>query len=142
MRLKNRILDVIKHCNLAGLATINEDGKPWVRYVMITGFKDMQIRFATFTNSRKVKQIQKNPEVHLTCGAVELDPRKCQNYLQIQGVARVSTDIAEKQAIWNDELAQFFQGVDDPNFSVVIVKPYRIEVWGMKGFEPEVWEAD
>ena len=39
--LKERILDFIGNIHLAGFATVTEDGKPWVRYVMPIASPDM-----------------------------------------------------------------------------------------------------
>ena len=137
--LKRSILDVIEEPHLASFATVTEDGKPWVRYVMPKGSEDMTIRFATFSDSRKVKQIRKNPEVHLTCGVT--DPTNAKTYLQVQGRAEFVTDEDERNAFWNKALQNYFSGPDDPKYGIVIVKPYRIEVNAMGKMQPEVWEA-
>lgn len=135
--LKGRILQIIKQFQLSGFATITEDGKPWVRYVMAIGGEDMEIRFASFVSARKVKQIALNPEVHLTCGVT--DPEKVAPYLQIQGRARFTTEKGERHAFWNDILKPIFSGPDDLNYGVVIVTPYRIEYCTPEKHEPEVW---
>jgi len=70
--LAQRIFTIIKEPHLAGFATIAEESKPWVRYVTCHGSKDLTIRFSTFIGSRKVAQIKKNPEVHVTCGVTDL----------------------------------------------------------------------
>jgi general stress protein 26 len=87
-----------------------------------------------------VGQIEKNPEVHLTCGVI--DPLKPDPYLQIQGRGRMTTDEAERHVFWNDMLSDIFEGPDDPNYGIIIVKPYRIEYCTPGSFEPEVWTAD
>lgn len=135
--LKKRILAIIKQPGLACLATLNEQGKPWARYVIVVGADDMSIRFATFMGARKVQHISKNPEVHLAAGVPNMEHHD--NYLQIQGKAKVSTEKSEKAALWNDSMKEYFSGPDDPNYGVVIIKPYRIELWS--GMQPEVWEA-
>ena len=62
--LKDRILDVVRGGpKLSGFATITKDGKPWVRYVMAEASDDLIFRFASFTNARKVAQIEINPQV-------------------------------------------------------------------------------
>ena len=137
--LKQRILDITLKPQLTNLATITEDGKPWVRYVITIGSDDMTIRCATFVTSRKVKHIGKNEEVHLSCGVD--DPASMAPYLQIQGTAELAIDDAERQAMWYDELEPIFSGPDDPNYGVLVIKPYRIEYWTPEVFEPEVWEA-
>jgi len=136
---KQEFLDAVREPNLASLGTLTEDGKPWVRYVMIRGGRDATLRFACFLNSRKVAQIRKNPEVHLTCGATDLGSR--QPYLQIQGRAEVCTDPAERGAFWHEGLERYFEGPDDPNYCVVQVSPYRIERMKPDSLEPEVWEG-
>jgi len=135
--LKDRILDIIKTPCLAGLATITKDGKPWVRYVMIDASNDMTFRCSSFANARKVRQIADNPEVHLTCGIA--NPTVMTPYLQIQGRAEFSTDRETRHAFWSERLKTVFKGPDDPNYGVVTVRAYRIELWQV-GAKPEVWE--
>jgi len=138
--ITKRILKVFEKEPLIGsFATVTEEGKPWVRYISLDVNKeDFSIQFATFIHSRKVKQIEKNPEVHITCGDVDLENPS--DYLQIQGTATVSTEQKDKDALWNEMLAQYFQTPTNPDYAVVTVKPYRIEVWGLEMMEPLVWE--
>ena len=138
--LKEKILAVIKTPQLMPLATVTEDGKPWVRYVMGFGADDMTIRIVTSLRTRKAAQIKSNPEVHLTCGAAS--PEETERYLQISGRAEVSTEETERNLCWNDHLKAYFSGPDDPNYCVVIVNPYRIEYSTMTEMAPKVWEAD
>jgi general stress protein 26 len=136
--VRDIILGLIRQPFLGSLATVTEDGRPWTRYVMGVGSDDMTIRFSSFLGARKVAQIRRNSEVHITCGVS--DPEDWRHYLQIQGRARVTTDDAERRALWSPMLADIFSGPDDPNFAVVIVTPYRIELntWG--SMEPRIWE--
>ena len=138
--LKDKIYQVLKGLQLAGFATVTEDGKPWVRYVMMGTSQELTIRFATFVTARKVAQIKNHPEVHLTCGVT--DPQTPAPYVQIQGRARMTTDKAERHDFWSDMLSQIFKGPEDPNYGVIIVEPYRIEYCTPGSFEPEVWTAD
>jgi general stress protein 26 len=138
--LKEKIYEVLKDLQLAGFASITEDGKPWVRYVMIKGAEDFTIRLATFVKARKVAQIAKEPEVHITCGIT--DPQVMAPYLQIQGNARMTTDEAERHGFWFDMLSGIFKGPDDPNYGIIIVEPYRIEYCSAHPHESEVWTAD
>jgi general stress protein 26 len=137
--LRNRIMNIIGRPFIASLATVTDDGRPWTRYVMGVGSEDMTIRFSTFLGARKVGQIEKNPEVHMTCGV--LDPMNWEHYLQIEGRAEITTEKAEKDAFWNDQIAEIFDGPDDQNYAVVIVKPYRIELNSRGSYTPEVWEG-
>jgi general stress protein 26 len=138
--LKEQIAAIITPLQLSSVATVTEGGTPWVRYVMTVGGKDLSVRFATFAQSRKVAQISANPEVHVTLGVN--DPTMMRPYLQIQGRARFSTEAAERHGFWNQMLANYFSGPDDPNYGVVIVTPYRIELAKAGVPMPEVWTAE
>ena len=136
--LKHKILNIISDYHLANLATVTEDGKPWTRYVIARADENMLIRCATFLDSRKVRHIAKNPEVHLACGVT--DPERYTDYLQIQGRAEVSTDAAEKKHYWCDKLSDIFEGPDDERYGVIKIKPYRIELQHADSITPEIWE--
>ena len=135
--LKDRILDLFKAPCLSGLATITKDGKPWVRYVILEASDDLTFRCSSFVNGRKVAQIESNPEVHVTCGITQ--PTDTGPYLQIMGRAEFSTDREARHAFWSDRLSAVFKGPDDPNYGVVTVRAYRIELCYV-GSKPEVWE--
>jgi general stress protein 26 len=137
--LKERIAGILMQPQLTGLATITEDGKPWVRYVMTLASEDLVIRCATFVKARKVKQIKENPEVHLTCGVT--DPQEMAPYLQIQGRAKLNTSKAVRHGFWTEMLATIFDGPDDPKYGVLEITPYRIEYCDVGALKPEVWTA-
>ena len=71
--LKKKILAKLTGPNLCALATLTEDCKPWVRYVTPFADENLTLWMATFLGSRKVVQIKKNPEVHLTTGVATLE---------------------------------------------------------------------
>ena len=136
--LKQMILEKFQGPTLSALSTITEDGKPWVRYVTPFADENATLWIATFIHSRKVGQIKKNPEVHLTTGV--MDPEKAESYLQVQGRAEILTDEETKKSVWFDQLKGIFSGPDDPNYCVCKITPYRIEFQGM-GMQPaQVWE--
>jgi general stress protein 26 len=137
--LKKKIQEKMSVPQLSALATITEDGKPWVRYVTPFMDEQMTVWMATFGGSRKVAQIKQNPEVHLTVGVTS--PQTAESYLQVQGKAEVLTDAATKKAVWFDELKAIFSGPEDPHYHVVKITPYRIEYQGMGMTPPEVWQA-
>ena len=138
--LKERIYAILAQPQLAGLATVTEEGKPWVRYVMAVTSEDMTVRCATFIGARKVKQIEKNPEVHLTCGVT--NPMEMVPYLQIQGRAALTTDKEARHGFWSEMLAPIFDGPDDPKYGILEITPYRIELCTPGSYEPEVWVSD
>jgi len=136
--IKEKILAKVNGPTLSALATVTENGKPWVRYV--TPFVDKNLTFwmATFIQSRKVAQIRKNPEVHLTVGVTDI--QTAESYLQIAGRAEILTDKKTKKAVWFDGLKDIFSGPEDPDYCVCKITPYRIEYQTMAQDPPEVWE--
>jgi len=136
--LKQRIIESAKELQLINFATITGDGKPWVRYVMGKADGGLVFRFCTRLESRKVSQIKKNPDVHISLGVTSLETAK--HWLQVQGKAEVSLDRNERDSFWFDELNNYFSGPDDPSYCIVIVSPSRIEFGTMGSMTPEVWE--
>jgi general stress protein 26 len=138
--LKDKILAIIGQPVLGSLATVTPEGKPWTRYVVPQADADLIVHFSTFVGSRKIAHLRGNPEVHLTVGHNTLS-NMGQPYLQIAGRAEVSVDPAIKQKYWHDELKAYFSGAGDPNYCVVLIKPYRIEYQTFESQTPEVWEG-
>lgn len=123
---------------LGALATVTEDGKPWVRYLMLSCNKDdLTLWTRTFANSRKVSHIRTHPHVHVTLGVRDLPTAV--DWLQIEGEAEVMTDSETRHRMWDEHQAAYFSGPDDPNFAVIKVTPYRIEYQTMTSMVPEVW---
>ena len=48
---------------------------------------------------------------------------------------------SDKQAHWQEHLKAYFSGPNDPNYCLLVLKPYRIELVSMTGQDPEVWTA-
>ena len=137
--LKGRILEKLRDPTLVAFATVNPEGRPWVRYVMAAADRDLNVWFSTRLDSRKVAQVRNNPAVHLLAGVSTLET--AESYVQVEGEAEVLTDTVTKKALWNDALKPYFSGPEDPNFCVVRIRPSRVELWGMTpGGQPEVWQ--
>ena len=136
--LKQRIFELAKEPQLLSLATITEDGKPWVRYMVGQADEELSVRFCTALCSDKIRHMRQNPNVHVTLGANDVMTTK--EWIQVEGTAEISTAKAERDAFWNDGLKAYFTGPDDPNYCVVIVKPSRIELASMASMAAEIWE--
>ncbi len=138
--LKQSIIDVVRELQLINFATIKENGNPWVRYVMGKADSELVFRFCTHLESRKVAQIRKTPDVHISLGVTSLETAK--NWVQVEGTAKVSTDKTERDSFWFDDLNNYFTGPDDPSYCIVIIKPSRIEFGTMGITTPEIWEPN
>lgn len=136
--LKQRIFDFAKDLQLMNFATITEDGKPWVRYVVGKADNELLFRFCTHVDTKKVNEIKKTPNVHISMGATDMKTAK--HWLQVEGTAIISTDKTERHSFWFDALNNYFTGPDDPQYCVIIIKPSRIEFGTMGSITPEVWK--
>jgi general stress protein 26 len=139
MELQQKIFQALSDSRTGSFATVTPEGKPWVRYVMLTSQEDLTLSFATGLNSRKVQHIKNNPEVHILCGIDANHPNG--DCVQIQGVAEISVDEKQKHAFWNKNFEMYFSGPDDPNYAVVIIKPYRIEYIDALTWKIDVWKG-
>lgn len=138
--LKKKIYGVAGKMQLVNFATVTEEGKPWVRYVTGLADKNLDFRFCTRLSSRKVGQIRNNNNVHISLGVS--DYMTANNWLQIAGVAEISTEKQEREGFWMGELKRYFSGPDDPEYCIVIVRPYLIEFGTMGNMTPEVWTRE
>lgn len=135
--LKRKIFDIAQNLQLMSFATVTEDGRPRVRYVVGKADPALTLRFSTHLDSAKVQQLRSKPNVSVTTGATGV---RAQSWLEIEGDATVSTATDDRHAFWFDGLAAYFTGVDDPNYCIVTVQPSRIALWSMATMRPEVWQ--
>ena len=126
---------------LCSLATVSEDGGPAVRFVRAKADADLTLRVPTFASTQKVRQIQANARVHITCGDTDSD--RPGTYFQIEGRAEITTAAPEREACWTPRLAEWFSGPDDANYVVVKIQPAVIEALpiGRSG-KPSIWKLD
>ena len=134
--LEQKIVSLTKDLQLLSLATVMEDGRPRVRYVVGKADSSLTFRFSTHLDSAKVGQMRKQPVVSITAGAT--GPR-AQTWLELDGNAQISTENVERRAFWFDGLGAYFSGPDDPNYCIVIINPSRIALWTMMERSPEIW---
>ena len=132
--LQDKLKNIFREHQLVSLATIR-DGKPWVRYVMTTG-DGLDLYVNTHRESRKVKQIYKDPHVHVVLGFK--GDMQNPEYVQMAGVAQVLDDKVTKEKMWVDYLTNYFTSVDDPNYVVLKITPELIEYYETGSMSPTV----
>lgn len=135
LEISERIRALAPGLQLMSVATLTEDGRPWVRYVAGRMRQDMSLRFSAHLSSRKIAQLRRNPAVHVTLGATSF---AAERWLQVEGMARISTSEEDRRDFWFDGLKAYVSGVDDPEYAVVTIAPSRIEIASMTA-PPEVW---
>jgi general stress protein 26 len=136
MSLAEKILKVIGGPHPAAIATIDE-GKPAIRFMVLTGFDDMTLVGATGRPTRKVTQLRENPNaaVAIWSGREFTDP-----YVVVRAKGKVHEDLATKKKYWSPMYEQYFQKVDNPNYVVIVFTAEEIEYTDPKTMGMETWK--
>jgi general stress protein 26 len=131
------------------MATVDRRGRPRSR-IMHPVWEGPVCWMATQRHSFKGKHIAREPHVSLSYW----DPQQQQVYADCR--AEWIDDAAEKQRIWElykstpppqgyDLALVFPGGLDDPNYGLLKLTPWRIELWAlpemMRGVPNRVWRA-
>lgn len=137
--LKNKILKVIKGDQLAALATI-ASGRPWVRYAVSHNDElDLNLYICTYKDSRKIAQIKKNPNVHITIGG-NMDNLEAP-YVQIAARARVRQDAQIRKRLWREFMRKYYTGPDDSAYVVIETRPEFIEYMSSETHTPQIYRV-
>ncbi|MFC2105185.1 pyridoxamine 5'-phosphate oxidase family protein [Candidatus Bipolaricaulota bacterium] len=142
MTVVKRILAALRREDdfLCALATAGAEGQPHVRYMKGVIDDHLTIRCPTFVSTQKVRDIRSCADVSLTCG--DTDSSRPGSYFQIIARATISQDLADRTAAWTPRLEKWFNGIDDPDFAVVRIKPIRILAFPIGGGPVgETWTA-
>jgi general stress protein 26 len=121
--------------------TVDEEGKPQARTMSPFPPEDnWVIWLGTFPTSRKVKQIQNNPNV-----VVFYYDTKGMSYVSISGKARLVNDANLKAKYWREGWQRYYPD-RDKQYILIEVTPERLEVcsfeynlfWDSQGIPPSV----
>jgi len=130
---KEEVIDLIRDAGFCLLAT-TEDNQPRVRPMMPYLTDDNQLLLALLGRSRTIEHVKNNPKVELC-----FVDRKMW-YCRISGTATISEDKEKKEILWNNipMLKQYFGGVEDSNFVLVLIKINEVEAMTPHQKEPEM----
>ena len=114
--------DLIEKVKVAMFSTVDGD-KPCTRPMAAFQISDNEIWMATFNESRKVQQLQANPNVSLCFMDHEL------NHVRLTGKARVVADADSKNKLWETvpEIADYFKSAEDPAYVIIQTTVHTIE---------------
>lgn len=131
--------DVMRAARYCTLITINDGGHPQSRIVdPLIAESEGSIWIATNPQSRKVKEIERDPRVTLTFFNAAAG-----EYVTVLGTAMVVTDPARRAAHWKTEWQPFYKeqsrGAD---FMLFEVRPVQFEVSSPRhklANDPDTW---
>jgi len=124
--LKEKIKDI----KFASMTTVELDGDLHSRPMSTHDMEpDGTLWFLTYKNSNKVRELQQNQHVSLAYSDHVSD-----TYVSAAGLASVVDDRQKIHELWSDVLKAWFpNGPDDPNITLVKVKPHQAEYWDRPG---------
>ena len=136
--LADRICALAPGVQLTAIAMQGDaDGAPRARFVAARLGPDMLLRFATHLRCAKIACLKAAPRVSATLAPAGF---ASQQWLEIDGLAKVSTSAADRHDFWFDGLRAYVAGPDDPDYAVVTIRPATIALASMAA-APEVWHA-
>lgn len=120
-----KITDEVK---VAMMCTTASDGSISSRPMSTAGVdEDGSLWFFTNDTSGKIKELQKESELCL-CYSKPSD----NTYACIMGLAKITDDKKKEKELWGPMLKAWFpEGTDDPNMTLIKVRPYHGEYWDM-----------
>ena len=124
LSIARTIIDSVRGCTLI---TIDENGKPQARIMHVfPPEENMVLWLGTNINSRKIKQIKKNPNV-----MVFYYETKGRSYVSVAGQALIVNDPNKKSQYWKEYWTRFYT---DPEKDFILIKviPERIEICSFK----------
>jgi general stress protein 26 len=128
------------------MTTVDTRGRPRGRLVHPV-WEEPTGWLATFRQSFKAKHLEANPWVSLAFWDQE------QEQVYVDAHTTWVDDDATKARLWElystkpegYPLSGFWKGIDDPNYGLLRLDPWRIELWSVKGLfartPPQVWRS-
>jgi len=138
LSLKDVAREIMVNANTCALITIDSLNRPRVRMMgTLKPDDDFIVWFGTNPKSRKVAQIQQNPEV-----TVYYAETGNSGYVMLQGTAQLVNDFKEKETRWKTDWKQFYPNYPD-DYLLIKVTPTWLEVVSYKHniiSESDTWE--
>ena len=113
--IKSEIRALRSNSNIAYLASVNEEGYPQMKAMMVFESNDIRVHyFSTNTSSKRVGQFLKNPKASV----YYCDNEQFKAAL-FTGTIEVCTDHDTKAFLWRDGCEMYYpKGVDDEDYCV------------------------
>lgn len=113
--IKSEICALRENSSIAYLASVNEEGYPQMKAVMVFESNDIRVHyFSTNTSSKRVGQFVKNPKASV----YYCDNENFKAAL-FTGTIEVCTDHDTKASLWRDGCEIYYpKGVDDEDYCV------------------------
>jgi general stress protein 26 len=124
-----KLYDLLHDFDVGVLVTQTDDGDLHARPMAIAQVEDdCTTWFLTSRSSPKVEEVSHSSRAHVVC------QRGATAFLSLSGAADVVDDRSKLDVLWKAAYEPWFpQGKDDPDLTLLRVKPERGEYWDGRG---------
>ena len=130
--IRDNIEKILNESHVGTMATV-KDNKPHSRY-MTFFHRDLILYTPTAKNTDKTKEIDANPYTHIIIGYK--GDGFGDEYIEYEGKVTFNHSEELKMELWNDDMKLYFDGPEDPNYTLLEIHPIRIQVMNKKGKPP------
>lgn len=123
---REKVTQIIKEARVCMLVTMTEEGKHVSRPMGLQDVEfDGDIWFFTYSDSNKVTQIKRNPEVN-----VAISNPSSNAWVSMSGMAEEVKDMHKAEELWNPLLKAWFpDGLETPGLTLIKVNADSAEYW-------------
>ncbi|MFA1819333.1 pyridoxamine 5'-phosphate oxidase family protein [Virgibacillus oceani] len=127
--IRNAIEKILDESHTGTLATV-KDNKPHSRYMTFFQ-RNMTLYTPTDKNADKTEEIDANPYTHILIGYEGEGFGDA--YVEYQGKAVLNNSEEMKKTLWNDDMKIYFDGPEDPAYTLLEIQPIGIRLMNKKG---------
>ena len=114
--IKSEIAALRENSKIAHVASLNEDGYPLIKAMLVLEHDSMQVQyFSTNTSSKRVRQFRNSPKASVYyCDEAQFKA------VLFTGTMEVCTDHDTKALLWREGFEMYYpKGVDDEDYCVL-----------------------
>lgn len=130
--LREQIEKILADSHIGTMATVRNE-KPHSRYMTFFN-RNLILYTPTDTHAEKTEEIEANPYTHIIIG-YEGDGFG-DEYVEYQGKVTFNHSEELKKDFWNEDMSLYFDGPEDPNYTLLEIQPIGIRLMNKKGEAP------
>ncbi|TXL65694.1 general stress protein [Cerasibacillus terrae] len=130
--IRDKIEEILNESHTGTMATV-KNNKPHSRY-MTFFHRDLILYTPTDKNADKTEEIDANPYTHVIIGYE--GEGFGDEYIEYQGKVTFNHSEELKKELWNDDMKSYFDGPEDPNYTLLEIHPIGVRLMNKKGEPP------
>lgn len=111
-----------------------EDFAELRRFIQGKNIPELERLLERLALPEQTEEVEANPYTHIIIG-YEGDGFG-DEYIEYEGKVTFNESDEMKKELWNDDMKLYFDGPDDPNYTILEIHPIRIQLMNKKGKPP------